>query len=70
MKEFEPSPHFVPRVMSMVRAEAESGKERTPWPPALSSAWFRYSVALGGALVTLGNLFRILAPFFTPALCR
>lgn len=70
MKEFEPSPHFVARVMNLVRAETRGGKDRAPWSLALSSASFRYAVAFGGTLVTIGNLFRILAPFFTPSLCR
>lgn len=56
--------------MNMVHAEKSGNEYTTLWSLSLSSTPLRYSVAIGGALVTIGNLLRILAPFFTPALCR
>ena len=69
MKDFEPSPHFVARVMAMVRAENSGREVPAPWSIAGLSTPLRCSVALGAALVTVGNLVRILAMFFAPSLC-
>jgi hypothetical protein len=69
VKEFEPSPHFVARVMAVVRAENPSREVPAPWSFAGLSTPLRCSLALGGALVTIGNLLRILASFFAPTLC-
>lgn len=72
MKEFEPSPDFVDRVMAAVRAETDSAV--TPDVPPVSrwitSTPLRWSLVLGGAVVTLINLLRMLASVFAPVLCR
>lgn len=72
MKEFEPSPDFVDRVMTAVRAETDSSA--APAAPTVSrwitSTPLRWSLVLGGAMVTLINLLRMLASVFAPALCR
>ena len=72
MTDFEPSPDFVDRVMTVVRSEVESAaavetKTLSGW---LASTPLRWSLALGGAVVTVVNLVRILAAVFAPALCR
>jgi hypothetical protein len=69
VKDFEPSPHFVARVMAAVRAENQDGEVPVPWSIAGLSVPLRCSVALGGALVTAGNLLWILASFLAPAVC-
>ncbi|GAB7027877.1 hypothetical protein [Geotalea toluenoxydans] len=68
MEEFEPSPHFVHRVMVAVRAEAEQlVPERLP--AVLLSAPLRWSLAAGGSVLTLVNLFRMIGSFFAPSFC-
>jgi len=72
MNDFEPSPDFVDRVMTAVRSEADSAtaaeaKSLSGW---LASTPLRWSLALGGAVVTVINLVRMLAAVFAPALCR
>ncbi len=69
MKDFEPSPHFVDRVMAVVRAENRGRQVPAPWTFARLSTPLRCSVALCGALVTVGNLLWILATFLAPSLC-
>ena len=67
MKEFEPSPNFVARVMTEVRAEVNS---RAVSDPIFTLAGpLRWWLALGGGIMTLINLFRMLASVFAPALC-
>ncbi|ACM20432.1 hypothetical protein Geob_2077 [Geotalea daltonii FRC-32] len=68
MAEFEPSPHFVHRVMVAVRAEARQPiPERLP--ALLLSAPLRWSLAVGGSVLTLVNLFRMIGSFFAPSFC-
>ena len=69
MKEFEPSPDFEARVMAAVRAEAYSPAAPAPWRFTALPAQLRWSLALGGAVMTLANLFRMLSSVFAPALC-
>lgn len=70
MKEFEPSSDFVARVMTAVRAESRTGTDCVAESVfIMSSMPIRWSLALGGAVMTLFNLFRMLASLFAPALC-
>jgi len=69
MKEFEPSPDFAARVMTAVRAEVQSHVLSDPWLVVTLSTPLRWSLAFGGAVMTLVNLFRMLASVFAPALC-
>ena len=69
MKEFEPSPDFVARVMASVRADAQTRAVTSPWSAAALSTPLRWWLALAGGVMALGNLLRILASFFSPALC-
>ena len=69
MKEFEPSPDFVARVMKGVQAEARSCTDAFGESVLMKSLPLRWSLALGGAAMTLLNLFRLLASLFIPALC-
>ncbi len=69
MKEFEPSPDFVARVMASVRAEAHTCAVATRWLTAALSTPLRWWLAFAGGLMALGNLLRILASFFSPTLC-
>lgn len=72
MKEFEPAPDFVDRVMAAVRTEIE-GTAVLDVPSVsrwITSTPLRWSLVLGGAAVTLINLFRMLASVFAPVLCR
>lgn len=69
MKEFEPSPEFVARVMAAVRAESRTGTVSVAESIFIMSVPLRWSLALGGAVMTLFNLFRMLASVFAPALC-
>jgi len=70
MKNFEPSPDFVNRVMVAVRAETRE-TEPVPSPSIwLTSTPLRWALICGGAAMTLINLARMLASVFAPALCR
>lgn len=69
MKEFEPSPDFVARVMQAVQAEARYCTDSFGESVLMKSLPLRWSLALGGAAMTLLNLFRLLASLFIPALC-
>jgi hypothetical protein len=69
MKEFEPSPDFVARVMTAVHAEARPCAVSVGVSVFVKSVPLRWSLALGGAVMTLFNLFRLLAPIFAPTLC-
>ena len=69
MKEFEPSPDFVARVMQVVQAEARSCTDSFGESVLMKSTPLRWSLALGGAAMTLLNLFRLLASLFIPAFC-
>ena len=69
MKEFEPSPDFVARVMQSVQAEARPCADPVGESVFTRSTPLRWSLALGGAAMTLLNLFRLLASLFIPALC-
>lgn len=72
MKEFEPSPDFVSRVMRVVAAETVTCAR-----PAVASGRVlltpiavRALVAAGGALLGLFNLLRLWLTVFSPAICQ
>ncbi len=70
MKEFEPSRHFVSKVMQEVRAyEAEERLRVSPAPPSAAAALLRPALSFGGALLGIVNLVRILFTVFSPAVC-
>lgn len=55
--------------MTAVRAEVQSHVLSDPWLVVTLSTPLRWSLAFGGAVMTLVNLFRMLASVFAPALC-
>jgi hypothetical protein len=72
MKELEPSPDFVSRVMQAVVAEAAIA-QRSAGASAriqLSPTGLRVLVAAGGALLGLLNLLRLWLTVFSPAICQ
>jgi hypothetical protein len=69
MKEFEPSPDFVNRVMKAVLVESATRTDSLHFGMVVTSVFLRWSLVLGGILVTLLNLFRVAASIFVPSLC-
>lgn len=71
MKKFEPSRHFVPKVMQEVRAYEETttsvfGRSQI----LLASPFARYALSAAGILAGIANLVRITMTVFSPAVCR
>ena len=70
MKEFEPSPEFVSRVMERVHAyEASRRRTRRMVSRLYHSRSFRIAVTAGGLLVAAANLVRLYLMFFAPLAC-
>jgi hypothetical protein len=69
VKEFEPSPNFVTRVMAVVREEAHRREISVRWSAASLPKPVRCSVVFGAALITIANLLRLLLLFVAPSLC-
>ncbi len=69
MKEFEPSPDFVSRVMASIPAKHQTHAVPDPWLAVTLSRPLRWGLTLGGALLTLVNMFRMMASVFAPSLC-
>ncbi len=69
MKKFEPSRHFVSKVMQKVRAHEEMKPESSPAPLFAAAGIIRPALSIGGALLGIVNLLRILFSVFSPAHC-
>ena len=69
MKEFEPSPDFVARVMASIPAKHQARTVSDPWLSVTLSRPLRWALALGGAVMTGVNMFRMLSLVFAPSFC-
>jgi ABC-type uncharacterized transport system permease subunit len=70
MREFEPSPEFVSRVMERVHAyEASMRRARRAASRLYRSRSFRIAVTAGGLLVAAANMVRLYLMFFAPLAC-
>ncbi len=69
MKEFEPSPDFVARVMASIPAKHQARAVPDLWLTITLSRPLRWALTLGGAVMTGVNMFRMLSLVFAPSLC-
>jgi hypothetical protein len=69
MKEFEPSPDFVSRVMASIPAKHQAHAVPDPWLAVTLSRPLRWAVTLGGGLIAGVNMIRMMASILAPSLC-
>ena len=70
MREFEPSPEFVSRIMERVHAyELSRRKAQRAASRLYHSRSFRIAVTAGGLLVAAANMVRLYLMFFAPLAC-
>jgi hypothetical protein len=71
MEAFEPTDHFVSRVMADIHAyEASRGLDIARKESRLFSKPLRYALSASGILLGMVNVIRIASTFISPALCR
>jgi len=71
MRDFEPTDHFVSRVMEDIHAyETARRLDMTKKELLLFSRPVRFALSTGGVLLGIANIIRIVSPFIYPALCR
>jgi hypothetical protein len=71
MRDFEPSDHFVPRVMADIHAyEASRRLDVTKTEGHLFSRPLRYALSAGGVLLGVVNIIRMAFTLISPTLCR
>ena len=71
MRDFEPSDHFVPKVMADIHAyEASRRLDISKREGFLFSKPLRYVLSAGGVLLSIVNIIRMASSLISPALCR
>lgn len=71
MKKFDPSDVFVSKVMESIYAyEKKKEREVSLSQKLISSRFVRYGMSVGGFLLGIINVMRLISNVFSPVLCR